>query len=166
MLFPIRRAWFNRWHGSVMPAGGGGAATENTPPQSSESGEGASPPAAGVLDELSALLAAGRAVVSNFLELVSLEARRAGLTLVWMVACGIVGAVCLVAAWLGLMAALALWAISRGVPVIPAVIAVAVINCLAGAALIYRCVGMSRDLLFSGTRRQLAGSRPVTPPAP
>ena len=123
-------------------------------------------PTAGVLDELSSALASARAVLSNFLELISSEARRAGLALMWMVAGGVVGAICLVAAWLGLMAALAMWAISLGVPPIAAVIAIALINCMAGAVLIYMCIGMSRDLLFSATRRQVAGKSPVKPPAP
>ena len=134
--------------------------------QSGEGGAETTSPAPGVLDELSSALASGRAVLSNFLDLLSLEARRAGLALMWMVAWGVVGAICLVAAWLGLMAALAMWAVSLGVPPIAAVIAVAVINCVAGAVLIYLCIGMSRDLLFSATRRQVAGRLPVEPPAP
>jgi hypothetical protein len=46
------------------------------------------------------------------------------------------------------------------------VVAVAVINCIVGAVLIYLCIGMSRDLIFSATRRQVAGRPPVGPPAP
>ena len=84
----------------------------------------------------------------------------------WMAAGGVVAAICIAAAWLGLMAALAMWAVSLGFPPIAAVIAVAVINLAAGAVLIYRCIGMSRDLVFSATRRQLAGKSPVRPPAP
>ena len=42
-----------------------------------------------------------------FLELVSLERRRAGLILVWMFVGGLVAAVFIVTAWTGLMAALA-----------------------------------------------------------
>ena len=96
----------------------------------------------------------------------SLEARRAGLALVWMVACGLVAAVCMVATWLGLMAALAMWAVALGLPPIAAVIAVAVANLLAGCVLIYACIGISRDLLFSATRRQVAGKSLATPSAP
>ena len=72
----------------------------------------------------------------------------------------------IVLAWLGLMAALAMWAVSFGLPPIAAVIAVIVINLVAGAVLIYVCIGMSRDLLFYATRRQVAGKCPVKPPAP
>ena len=100
------------------------------------------------------------------IELMSLEGRRAGLALMWMVAWGFIAAICLAAAWLGLMAALAMWAVSLGVPSIVAVIAVAVMNCVAGAVLIYLCIGMSRHLLFSATQRQVAGKSPVKPPVP
>jgi hypothetical protein len=117
-------------------------------------------PAAGVLDELSNAFASARAALANFLDLVSLEARRAGLALMWMVAWGIVAAICIATAWLGLMAALAMWAVSLGFPALAAVIAIAVINGIAGAVLIYVCITLSRDLLFAATRRQLAGKSP------
>jgi len=64
------------------------------------------------------------------------------------------------------MVALAMWAISLGLPSIAAVIAVTVINLIAGGVLIYLCIGMSRDLLFSATRRQVAGKFSAKPRAP
>jgi hypothetical protein len=123
-------------------------------------------PTAGMLEGLASALASARAALSNFLDLMSLEARRAGLALMWMVAWGLVAAICIVAAWLGLVAALAMWAVSLGLPPIAAVLAVAVINLAAGAVLIYVCLGISRDLLFSATRRQVAGKSPVKPASP
>ena len=166
MFFAIPEAWRPHRPYSAVPAGGGGVAADHASAQSAEGRAETPLPTADVLDELSSALASARAVVSNFLELMSLEARRAGLVLMWMVAWGLVGAICLVAAWLGLMAALAMWAVSLGAPPIAAVVAVAVINCVAGAVLIYVCIGMSRDLLFSAIRRQVAGRPPVEPPAP
>ena len=127
-------------------------------------------PTVGALDELSSAFASARAGLSEFLNLISLEARRAGLALTWMVACGLGVAVCMVATWLALMAALAMWAISLGLSPIAAVLAVAAFNVLAGCVLIYVCIGISRDLLFSATRRQIAGKSAakslVTPPSP
>jgi hypothetical protein len=105
-------------------------------------------PTAGVLEELSSALASARAALSNFLDLMSLEARRAGLALMWMVAWGFVAAICIVAAWLGAMAGFAMWAVSLGIPPIAAVISVAVIDLIAGVALIYVCIGCSVYLLF------------------
>jgi hypothetical protein len=127
---------------------------------------GPSQPSVDVLGEVSKALASARAALSNVLELISLEARRAGIALMWMVALGAVAAICLVAAWLGFMAALAMGAISLGLTPIAAVIAVALINLVAGAILIKVSIGMSRDLLFSATRRQVAGQFPVPPPTP
>lgn len=103
-----------------------------------------------------------RSALSNFLDLLSLEARRAGLALMWMVALGVIAAFCFVAAWLGMTAALAMGAVALGFPPIAAVIVVAAVNLLAGAALITVSIGMSRDLLFSATRRQLAAKSLVT----
>ena len=157
---PTRRPY------GAVPAGGGAAPAADDPAQSPGARAERPLPTAGVLDELSGAFASARAALSGFLDLMSLEARRAGLTVMWMVIGGVVAAICIVGAWVGLMAALAMWAVSFGFPPIAAVIAVAVINLAAGAVLIYVCIGMSRDLLFSATRRQVAGRSPVTPPAP
>ena len=151
---------------SAVPAEGGTAPMADAPAQRGGVRAERPLPTAGVLDELSGAFASARAALSSFLDLMSLEARRAGLTLMWMVIWGFVAAICIVGAWVGLMAALAMWAVSLGFPPIAAVIAVAVINLAAGAVLICVCIGMSRDLLFSATRRQVAGRSPVTPPAP
>lgn len=120
---------------------------------------------AGFLDELSFGLASARATLSNFLDLLSLEARRAGLALTWMIVFAVIAAICIVTAWLGLMLALAMAAMALGISALAAVIAVALINGLCGAVLIYVSIGMSHDLLFSATRRQVAGQSSVKPPA-
>lgn len=135
-------------------------------PQGDDVRAGTGPPAPGVFDELSGAFSSARAALAGFLELVSLEARRAGLALVWMAVWGFVAAICIVAAWMGLMAALALWAVSLGLPAIAAAVAFALINLVAAAALVYACIDISGDLRFSATRRQVAGLPPVQPPAP
>ena len=166
MLLGMGNAWRLQRPYSVVPAEAGAAPAADAPAQSDAVRAETRLPTVGVLDELSSALASARAALSNFLDLVSLEARRAGLALLWMVAWAVVAAICIVAAWLGLMTALAMWAVSLGFSPIAAVIAVAVINLGAGAVLIYVCIGMSRNLLFSATRRQVAGTSPVRPPAP
>lgn len=128
-------------------------------------------PDAGVLGELANTFASARGWVSNFLALVSLEARRAGLTLVWMVTAGLAAAVFLVGAWVAVLAALALWAVSLGFPPVATALAIAAANLLAGLGLIRMCIAASRDLLFSATRRQLAPKAevnvaPVVPVTP
>jgi hypothetical protein len=145
----------------------GDAATSASAPSHAEGARAeAGLPSGGVLDELSSAFASARAALSHLLDLVSLEARRAGLTFVWMIAGGVVGAICFVGAWLGLMAALAMWAASLGVPPIAAVVAVATVNLAAAAIFFYVCFRISRNLLFSATRRQLAGECPVKPNSP
>lgn len=123
-------------------------------------------PPAGVFDELSKLLAFARETLSNFLELVSLETRRAALGLVWMLVGGLVATIFIVTAWAGLMAGLALYIVSFGMLPLAAVIVVAAVNLIAGAGMLYWCMALSRNLLFSATRRQLAGASLVRPSAP
>jgi len=120
----------------------------------------------GVFEELSKLLAFVRETLSDFLELVSLETRRAGLGLVWMIVGGLVATTFIVSAWTGLMAALAIYIVSLGMLPLAAVIAVAAVNLMAGAGMLYWCIGLSRHLLFSATRRQLAGVSSVRPSGP
>jgi hypothetical protein len=126
-------------------------------------GDEARRPTAGMLEEVIGTLASARAALTHFLDLLSLEARRAGVALVWMIAVGFAAAVCAVTAWLGIMAALAMWTISLGLPPVAAVILLAGLNLAACAILAYRCIGMSRDLLFPATRRQVAGAPPIPP---
>jgi uncharacterized membrane protein YqjE len=117
--------------------------------------EGTQSPPHGVFDELSDTFASARRVVSDFLELLSLETRRAGVTLVGMVVCGAVAAILVVTAWLGLMAVLALWAVSLGIPWVTAVTVISLANLLAAAIMTSVCIRISRNLLFPATRRQL-----------
>lgn len=158
MLFRVDSLRFSRVSQGVMPEGGGASA--DTQSDSVAARGGIRP---GIIDEVSGVFASARAALADFLDLLSLEARRAGLSLMWMVACGVVAAVCIVSAWLGLMAALVIVAVSLGCPLLVAVLAVVLINGAAGGVLIYRGMGMSHGLLFSATRRQLAGKFPAMP---
>ena len=115
--------------------------------------------ARGLVEELSGALAGARDLLSDILDLFTLEARRAGLTLALMVACGAIGAILVAAAWLGLMAALALWAVAAGITWQAAVAAVAFANLAVAGALFWLCARVSRSLLFSATRRQLRPDR-------
>jgi uncharacterized membrane protein YqjE len=115
--------------------------------------------AEGIGEELSGAFAGARGLLSSLLDLFTLEARRAGLTLVLMLACGAIGAILVVAAWLGLMVALTLWAVAHGIGWQAAVAAMALANLAAGTAMFWLCAGVSRELLFSRTRRQLRTKR-------
>lgn len=150
----------------VMPMDGGGPSSPDAQVRSGGVRPDAHVPTLGVVGELSNVAASIRATISSFFDLISLEARRAGIALMSMVVIGLAAAICLGAAWLGLMAVLAMWGVLLGLTPIAAVIAVAVTNLMAGAVLIYAGIRISRDLLFSATRRQLAGKSSVSPPTP
>lgn len=113
------------------------------------------PPTDGIFGAIATALHSVRRVVSDVFRLFSLEVRRASLTLMWMVALGAIAAILVVTAWLGLMVALALWAVSLGVTWIGAIVAISLANLLVAAASLFVCVAMSRNLLFPATRRQL-----------
>jgi hypothetical protein len=143
----------------------GGAAPAAAMQAAGSAADGASAPAAGVFAALADAVAAARATLTNFLDLVSFEARRAGHALFWIVAGAVVAAVLIVTAWFGLMAAFVMWVASLGYPAAAAVLAVALLNLAVGSALILGCMGMTGNLLFSASRRQLAGKSPVKPGA-
>ena len=120
-----------------------------------------STPLRGVLEEVSHVLGSVRETVSSFLELVSLEARRAGAALIWMIAGGVLAGVCVIATWLGLMAALAMWVTSAGLSPILAVLLVSLLNLLLAGGVAYAGIRMAESLSFPATRRQIAGHRAV-----
>jgi uncharacterized membrane protein YqjE len=132
------------------------AAATSTVPRAEETSPG------GILAGLADTLTSAHEVLVGFFDLFSLEARRAGTSLMWMVACGALAAMLFVTTWLGLMAAVALYAVSQGVPWPVAVVAVALTNLLATVSVMLACKRMSRDLLFPATRRQLE-SKPDFP---
>lgn len=114
---------------------------------------------AGIVDQLSGTFASARGLLSSILDLFTLEARRAGATLALMLACGALAAILVAAAWLGLMAALVLWAVSLGMSSEAAFAATALANLALAAALCWLCSQLSRGLLFPATRRQLRPKR-------
>lgn len=123
---------------------------------SSSKGAAETPPAAeGLLGAIAGAFASARQVLGNFVELITHEARRAGLTLMWMVALGALAAMLLVTAWLGFMAAFAWWLVSLGMTWAGAIALVALVNLLAAGVVVFFCVMLSRNLLFPATRRQL-----------
>lgn len=157
--------WYPYLPYNVVPEQQSGAA-QAVDAAAKNAGAGAEKPRAeGIFGEVSIALASARETISQTLELLSLETRRAGLTLMWMVALGIGAAMLAVSAWLGFMAAVVVCAVAYGMGWVTAIIIVALINLLAATMVISVCVKMSRALLFDATRRQLAG-KPVPAPQP
>jgi hypothetical protein len=85
------------------------------------------PPAGGLLDDAQSLLNELRGLAHDHLHLAALEIQRAGDSLVTMIAAGIIVAVLLVSAWIGLLGAAILWLIGLGLkPIFAMLIAVGV----------------------------------------
>ena len=111
--------------------------------------------ATGIFGTIAGVFTSARQVLSNYVELVTLEARRAGLALTWMVALGAMAAMLVVTAWLGFMVAFALWLISQGMTLASSIALVASVNLFAAVVVGFGCFMLSRNLLFPATRRQL-----------
>ena len=108
-----------------------------------------------IADNLSAVYASARQAFADFVELVTLELHRAGITFMWMLAWSTFAVLLVVTAWLGLMAGLALWIISHGYAAAGVVLGIALANLIGGAAIMMWCVKSGKDLLLPATRRQL-----------
>ena len=156
-------AWSKLWRSCIV-ADGVRATVVDSATQSSPSATSGneSAPSDSSPNPIAALLAAARTTVSEFMHLVSLEARRAGLSLAWMVMWAIVAALCLVTAWIGVMAALTLWGLSWGIHPILMLLGLAAANVLACGAALAACARLSSGLLFSATRSQLGVSVSTT----
>jgi uncharacterized membrane protein YqjE len=114
----------------------------------------------GVLEEISGALAGARNVVSDLVDLFGLEAQRAVVALILIVACGAASALLVVVAWIVLMATLTM----SGAPHVgweAALGAVAASTLIAAAALFWVGVRATRSLSFPATRRQLRPGREV-----
>lgn len=96
-----------------------------------------------------------RGMAHEQLTLAALELRLAGESAVRMLVSGVLIAVLLVSAWIGLLAAGILWLVSLGVAAAAAILAGVVLN-LALAALLYASIRRrSRHLQFPSTLRSL-----------
>jgi hypothetical protein len=117
---------------------------------------GGAPPAdSGLLDNAKELWRELRALAHDQLTLAALETKLAGKSLVNMIAAGVMVAILLISAWLGLMGAAVLWLVNIGVMASVAML-IAVAANLALAAILYELIRrQSRRLQFPATLRSL-----------
>lgn len=95
-------------------------------------------------------------LLTRFSNLAALELRQAGIGMAMMLGFGIAAGMLLVTAWLGIIAWLVLFFVRSGAIGWPTAVGVAVLLCLAGAALMSAfAIKRSKDLLVPATRRQL-----------
>ena len=117
------------------------------------------PKSDGIGKIISDALSSVRNVITDFADLAALEARRAGLTLMWIVAWGTAAALLAVVSYVGLMGVILLAAVNYGYAVLPTLAILSVANIVFAALIIIGCIRMSKSLTFPATRRQLARTR-------
>ena len=98
-----------------------------------------------------------RSLVADYAHLAVLDARRATLNLAWLLGTVLVVAVLVVSAWMGLLAALIIWASSAGVSWAVAIAVAALVNIGAAAALVWWGRHLVAELPFTALLRQLRG---------
>ena len=109
----------------------------------------------GMLDNAAALWTDLKGLAHDHLELVTLEAKRAGESLVSMVVFGIVVAILVVSAWMGLVAALVLWLVALGLAPALAVLIGVAINLAGAGGLVFLIKARTEALKFPATVRAL-----------
>lgn len=107
-----------------------------------------------------------RQIASDFLDLVSLEFKLAGVSLAVMVALGMGAALLLITAWLLLVAAIACWIMIPDTAWPGTLGIIALVNIIAAVTLGVLMRKRSGDLAFIRTRRQFAPKRTAAAATP
>jgi uncharacterized membrane protein YqjE len=101
-----------------------------------------------------------KGLVQDHALLAVLEVQRAGISLVKMVAAGIIISILVVSAWMGLVAAAIVWAIGEGANWALAILIAALVNIAVAVGLAFWAKKQIPDLLFAATLRQLRNEAP------
>jgi uncharacterized membrane protein YqjE len=96
-----------------------------------------------------------KALVQDHALLAVLEVQRAGVSLVKMIAAGIVISILVVSAWMGIVAAIVGFAIGQGANWALAILIAALVNIGIAVAIAFYAKKQVPDLLFAATLRQL-----------
>lgn len=121
------------------------------------------PRAPGFGELLARLFSETRQLVSDFAHLAVLDARRAALRLAMLLSAGLMIAVLVVTAWMGLVAAGIVWMLGEGWSWIAALAIAALLNVAAAAALAWWARHLVAEMPFTALLRQLRGEAPVSP---
>lgn len=132
-------------------------ATEGSPPSPGNPADGA-----GLLEDARSLWREGSALFQDRLQLAALETRLAGESLVTMIAAGVIVAVLVVAAWLGLMGAAIVMLVGFGIGAGTALLLGVLVNLAVALALCQMIRGKSRHLLWAASVRSLRSSPVAT----
>ena len=96
-----------------------------------------------------------KGLVRDHALLAVLELQRAGISLVKMVAAGIIISILVVSAWMALVAAAVVWAVGAGASWGLALVVAAIVNIVVAVAIAFWGKSQVPDLLFAATLRQL-----------
>ncbi|HVL35098.1 MAG TPA: phage holin family protein [Burkholderiales bacterium] len=116
--------------------------------------------APGVGQLLGRLLAETRQLFADFAHLAVLDARRAALRLAMLLSAGLIIAVLLITAWMGIVAAGIVWMFDRGVSWPLAIAIAALVNIVAAALLGWWARHLISEMPFTALLRQLRGEPP------
>lgn len=100
-------------------------------------------------------------LVTHFVELIAVETRLAGMSLVMILAAAIGIVLLLMSAWLLLMASMAFTIVAAGYGWGSVFLVLAIVNLLALVPLAYMVVRLSRNLLFRFTLQQAKDLTPI-----
>lgn len=110
------------------------------------------------------LFSEAKSLLTDYVELAVLDARRATVNLAWLLACVLIVAVLVITAWMGLVAALILWLSNEVVPWGWAIVIAATLNLVAAGGLVGWMRHLMKALPFTALLRQLRGEDPPAPP--
>ncbi|MFL6570442.1 MAG: phage holin family protein [Burkholderiales bacterium] len=116
------------------------------------------------LGELTARLVGDlRQLAADFAQLAVLDARRAGVRLAMLLSAGLLIAILVITAWMGLVAAGIVWMFDEGVSWPLAIAIAALMNVAAAAALAWWARHLVSEMPFTALLRQLRGDPPRNP---
>ena len=136
------------------------------PPEQAGARQAARPKGPGLGELLGRLLSETRQLVSDFAHLAVLDARRAAVRLAMLLSAGLIIAILVITAWMGLVAAGIVWMFDRGVSWPMAIGIAALLNIAAAAGLAWWARHLVAEMPFTALLRQLRGEPPESPDAP
>lgn len=119
--------------------------------------------APGLGELLARLVGEMRELAGDFAHLAVLDARRASVRLAMLLSAGLLIAVLLITAWMGIVAAGIVWMFGRGVSWPLAIGIAALINVAAAGLLAWWARHLVSELPFTALLRQLRGEPPAPP---
>jgi uncharacterized membrane protein YqjE len=133
------------------------------PPERARARAPQRPKEPGLGELLGRLFSDTRQLVADFAHLAVLDARRAGVRLAMLLSAGLVIAILVVTAWMGLVAAGIVWMFDKGVSWPLAIALAALVNVVGAAGLGWWARHLVSEMPFTALLRQLRGEPPRVP---